>query len=496
VLRFAPALALALYAALCVFVFFDPRWLPDWDSALYVLTARNLAEGQGYSYLDRPFILRPPGLAFVLSLVQDSGRFDAAPLNRAIMAAAAAWIAAVYAALRAEGSRLRALSIALLTGTCALTVERFNRIEAEFAFGAALFACFGLYERAERRGSRLLAAASGVALAAAYYFRAAGGAMLPGFALIALATREAPSRIRSLLAAASALALIAPWMFWVARVSDRVEKPAEQLLIYDYTTGIFRVDPGDPASEWLSISGWIARLQTNLPCLADDVSRALSGSTHPIAETLVAALVIFGAVLRARRSLRALDVFSGAYLAVLALYFAQQPRFWLPLLPWCYACAFAALEAIAARALPAARGSRALPGLLAATFALVNLAAWPAAPDPKRDWGSAYAVANRVRGAFPRNALLMADNGPVFAVMTERRTLSFRHARDGRNLLDAYEPDLLILNFEHPSTMDAKPQVFGAQKHAWKPALRFSRKPYQSYAPHPPKSAKAPISGR
>lgn len=485
-LRFGPALALALYAALCVFWFSDPRWLPDWDSALYILTARNLAEGQGYSYLDRPFVLRPPGLAFGLSLVQGSGHFDAAPLNRAIMAAAAAWVAAIYFALRAEGSRARALAIALLTGTCALTVERFNRIEAEFAFGAALFAAFGLLERAQQRSSALLAALAGAALAAAYYLRSAALVMLPGFALLAYWPGFARSRARTLLSAAVALALIAPWTLWVASVSERVENPAEQLMFYDYATGVLRVDSGDPSSPLLPLSGWIARLDSNLPRMADNLSRALVASTHPLGELVSIAFVASGALLRVRRGPRALDVWGAAYLAVLALYFAHHPRFWLPVLPWAYACALETASAIAARVLARPRAGALGVGALACVFGLVNAVAWPDPPDPKREWGPAYTVANRVRRAFPRDALLMADNGPVFAVMTQRRTLSFRHARDGRNLLDAYEPDLLILNFEHQSTMDAKPQVFGARKHVWKPSPRFSRKPYQSYEPHPP----------
>ena len=170
----AVVLALPLYAVLCLALWADPRWQPDWDGALTILTARNLAEGQGYSYLGRPFILRPPGLAWFLSHLQGVGRFDAAPFNLAIMGFAGAWVAAIYFALRAETSRARALAIALLTGTSALAVERFNRIESEFPFAAALFLAFGLHERAQRRASTALAALAGLALATSLYLRSAG----------------------------------------------------------------------------------------------------------------------------------------------------------------------------------------------------------------------------------------------------------------------------------------------------------------------------------
>ena len=484
-LRGVPALALSLYGIACLFCWADPRWQPDWDGALTILTARNLAEGQGYSYLGRPFILRPPGLAWVLSQLQGAGRFDAAPLNLAIMAFAGAWIAALYFALRAESTRARALAVALLTGTSALVVERFNRIESEFPFAAALFLCFGLHERAQRRASSALAALAGLALAAALYLRSAALVLVPGFVLLSLLPGAARPRWRAWLPAALALALAAPWMLWASRMADRVERPAEQLLLFDYSTAIFHSDAGDPDSPLVTPAGWLARAATNTPLLLEDLARTTLGSAHPLAQLAIALLVGAGVALRLRRGPRLLDWWSSAYAGVLILYFTHHPRLALPLLPVAYACALEAAHALGPR-LRALRRAPAAPAVaLAIGFAVVNALGWPAAPDPDVEWAAAHQVAERVRRALPRDALLMADNGPVFAVLTQRRTLSFRHARDGRNLLDEFDPDLLILNFEHPSIEDAKAQVFGARKKRWEPSPRFTQKPIQSYEPHP-----------
>jgi hypothetical protein len=76
------AIPLLLYAAACLFVWTDDSWRQHWDSGLYVLTARSLAAGEGYTYLDEPFFLRPPGLSWLIAAVQGDGAFDPARLNR------------------------------------------------------------------------------------------------------------------------------------------------------------------------------------------------------------------------------------------------------------------------------------------------------------------------------------------------------------------------------------------------------------------------------
>ncbi len=481
----AVVLALPLYAVLCLALWAEPRWQPDWDGALTILTARNLAEGQGYSYLGQPFILRPPGLAWLLSHLQGVGRFDAAPLNLAIMGFAGAWIAALYYALRSESSRARALAIALLTGTSALAVERFNRIESEFPFAAALFLCFGLHERAQQRARTALAALAGLALAASLYLRSAGLVLMPGFLLLSLLPSAARPRWRAWLPVLLALALAAPWLLWAGRMADRVERPAEQLLLFDYRTAIFHSDAGDPESPFVTPAGWLARAASNTPLLLEDLARTTLGSAHPLAQLAIAPLVAVGFALRLRRGPRLLDWWAAAYAGVLIFYFTHHPRLALPLLPVAYACALEAAAALGPRLRALRRAPAAPVTVLAGSFALVNVLCWPTAPDPDREWAAAYQVAERVRRTLPRDALLMADNGPVFAVLTQRRTLSFRHARDGQNLLDRYDPELLILNFEHPSIEDAKAQVFGAKEKLWKPSPRFTLKPIQSYEPHP-----------
>ena len=51
----------------------EPRFRPEWDSALYLLTAQSLAEGDGYRYLGEAFFLRPPGFSYALTFFYKDG---------------------------------------------------------------------------------------------------------------------------------------------------------------------------------------------------------------------------------------------------------------------------------------------------------------------------------------------------------------------------------------------------------------------------------------
>ena len=58
----------ALVAVLLVSLvwFVHPYYEPVNDGSLYILTARSILEGEGYTYHGVPFIIRPPGFAVLL----------------------------------------------------------------------------------------------------------------------------------------------------------------------------------------------------------------------------------------------------------------------------------------------------------------------------------------------------------------------------------------------------------------------------------------------
>jgi len=140
-LRWSPGIILAVYALWVLLGCVESEWRPEWDSAIYILTARSLAEGTGYSYLGSPFFLRPPGFSYVLSFLFHGDRgFDFAQINFLMMLSSLAAVGIVYLALRRTEGQNRALGAVLLMATCPVFVSRFNWIQSDAPF----LRCFSL----------------------------------------------------------------------------------------------------------------------------------------------------------------------------------------------------------------------------------------------------------------------------------------------------------------------------------------------------------------
>ncbi len=273
----APYAALGVYALVCVLWWVEADWRPDWDSAIYILAARSLADGEGYSYLGRPFVLRPPGLSWLISIALPAEGFDAAALNHGVMAFAATAVAAVYFALVRPYGRWMAVGVALLAGTSQLVVARFNWVLSEFPFVTLVFLAVGLFQLSAADGARgwLASLAAGACAAGAFYVRSVAVLLLPGMLLVGLVGRRGGQRWRAGLSVALATALCVPWLWHVRAAAEDAEVPSQQLLLSDYATAMFRVDPGDPYSARLSFSDWRVRVERNGTGLLSDLSRAV-----------------------------------------------------------------------------------------------------------------------------------------------------------------------------------------------------------------------------
>jgi hypothetical protein len=410
------------------------------------------------------------------------------------MASAGLAIAATYFAARALAPRALALAAALLTGTSLLFASRFNRVESEFPFVALLLLSLGLFDRiaGPPRRAWLASLASGLALAAALYVRTAALVAVPGMLWLALrAAPEPAARLRRALPAALALALLVPWLAWAREAAALAERPAEQLKLFDYPTAVFRVDAGDPDSDLVPLSEWPRRARANGAALLRDLAGTAFGSGGSAGQLALLALCGLGLARSPRARASLLLWFSAGYAALLLLYFTSHPRLALPLLPAVYLALLEGAAALA-RSLASRAGWRApaadplAAGALAAALLAVNLAQWPRrSPELAAEWQSLFAVAELVKRNLPPDAVLVADAAPIFAVLTDRRVYSFRHPRFG-NALDRYEPDALILHFDHPSTEDAKAMVFGATKKRWVASRRLSHKHIQGYEPRDP----------
>jgi hypothetical protein len=460
-LRFAAPLALATYAFCALVVWAEPAWRPEWDSALYVLTGRSLGSGEGYRYLGEPFVLRPPGFPWLISLVSD-GPFDPARLNRLVMAFAAAVPAAAYLAFARAHGRGLALGAALAAGTSPLVVERFNWVLSEFPFVALLYlglALLGLAATGRRAWPAALLAA--LALAAAFWVRTVAVLTLPGLLLLVLVARADPRRGRLLFVLGATLLLCAPWWLWVR--SAGADGLADQLYLADYATALLRVDPGDPHSAWLSARDWLARAEENGVWLLRTLGRAVLGASDARLGALVAVLASVGVLRTLRRDPSLGEWFLPAYAALLLAYFVLEPRLLVPIVPLLYVHLLGAVAALGDGVARLAPGLPVRGGLvLLASLALLagNGARLPRSLDARSRtvvtelgerrtlgarWSDVERVAEWILANTPADAVLLCHEAPVYALLTGRRVYSHRF-EPGEALLRRIAPDFVVFD--------------------------------------------------
>ena len=162
--RLAMLVIVALYAASI-----SPRWYPESDSALYLMLADNLVEGQGYTLWGKPHIHVPPGFPLLLAGLQWVGIDSYLGLNLAMISLAGVALLCCYHALREMVSPALAQGLILLVALNHVTHLTSVCLLSDIPFMAIVW--LGLWcqlygmrtgSRALEFGSLLLLASSGV----------------------------------------------------------------------------------------------------------------------------------------------------------------------------------------------------------------------------------------------------------------------------------------------------------------------------------------------
>jgi 4-amino-4-deoxy-L-arabinose transferase-like glycosyltransferase len=327
-------LVLALYTVLAVFVWYDPGLRHQWDAALYILTAKSLLAGEGYTYLGQPFFLRPPGNAWLIAqFLGPGGGFDPSLLNRVMMVFAATSVVALFVLLRQQQRAWLALGAACLTGTCPGVVTWFNYVLADFPFLTLAFAGMALMQVAGRRerGWWIWSVAGALALAASFYLRSLAVLLLPVLPLVGWSRDKGLGHWRGLLPAALMLALVLPWMAHAREAASQAERPAEQLLLFDYGTGVFHVHPGDPNSPRVPVPELFRRAALNAGKIGASVEKHFLGTRNSSLAWVLAALIAVGVARQLRRGPTLSDWFGLTYLGTMLGFFTFEERL---ILPW------------------------------------------------------------------------------------------------------------------------------------------------------------------
>jgi hypothetical protein len=471
--RWSPGIILAVYALVVLLGCVEHEWRPEWDSAIYVLAARSLAEGTGYSYLGSPFFLRPPGLSYVLSFLfhRDRG-FDFGQINFLIMLSFVVAVVIVYLTLRRTEGQNRALAAVLLMATCPVFVVRFNWIQSDPPFLALLFASILLFDLAVRESRWGIGACFGgsLLLTAAAYLRTVGISLLPGVVLFLLVRQRGRKRLGALVPALVVPLLLAPWLQHARAAAAAAPRPSEQLLVFDYATASLHVDPGDPGSEPLSAGQWRQKITGNAALILRRLAACITGLQSGWICALVLAILLLGLVAALIRGPTLLEWHGAAYTAALLTFFdynaslgadpaAEFSRLLLPLLPSVYAYLVGGLNEIRRR-LPLGSDHRVALIRRHATAALVlsglmflNLAAAPSALNPQRTplpigtlgdlWNDYRRSAEWLRENTPDDAVIMTEMAPIVSLLSGRLVYTNRFPR-APGMLRRYRIDYVV----------------------------------------------------
>lgn len=433
-----PYSGIAAYSVCALAFWVRDYWRPQWDSGIYLVTARALANGEGYSYLGRPFFLRPPGFSWMLSFFAGGDRFDFHLLSFIMMGFAVGVVWAVFLVLKGRYGHWRAMAIAILTGTSPIFAAGFNAIMSDFPFLVLLLLGLSLLDWAAlNKKWRLTSMVGGsLLLVGSAYLRTAALAALPGVFLVFFLRQRGWERLYGLVAVLITLALIMPWFYHARVVSAKAERPSDQLFLVNYTTAMFRVDTGDPGSGLVTPAMWQQRIKGNALCFMRDLAFTTTGTHSTWIGFGIVTAALFGLGINLRRNLSLLDLFTIFYVGVLLTYFVFSKRLLLTVLPLFYAYILVSLRFTLGRINRWISGSTALRAVEVAAVGfllIVNLTALHGRlhsdqEQRKRGKGTRADVQEdyrRVADWFRNNtsetATALTGPAPILSVFADRR---------------------------------------------------------------------------
>jgi hypothetical protein len=422
------ALVAVLAGSLCFTV--HPWYDPTNDGSMYIATARALLRGEGYSYLGVPFLIRPPGFACGIAPVLALRGMDFFALNLWVSVWGALGILLFHLQLRERLGWLLATLVPLLLWFNPGYQRLCNQVMSDVPGWTALVACLLLAARMRPTPQARFWLGIGLGLAA--LLRSGNFLLVPAQCLAEFCARSRPSSggWRSSAARCAALVLGAllvtlPWSVRNAWVAP--EPPADQTLLYSYSTGMWHTDMGDPRSPRVPLAEVLGRFQKQVGKSIQTLGTRLSEARSTPWTACVAGILFLALLVALVRRRQAEEWFALGTLAVVAFYFGYAGRLLLPV----FALAVVALVELVRDGVARLAGPRA--GIGAA--ALLTLG-WIALDwHPREGWeriaelhGQYERLAAAARERLAPDARVGAYRGWHHAVFLDRPVVSFEQA--------------------------------------------------------------------
>ncbi|HED67006.1 MAG TPA: hypothetical protein ENJ09_15800 [Planctomycetes bacterium] len=442
-----------------------PFWTHGWydptnDGAMYILTGRSLLAGDGYSMLGIPFRIRPPGFSAMLVPLLAWRGTDFLAIHLFVSAFGLAACVFLYRFARPRvGWPLAWLLTAYLWLNPGFRLLS-NQTMSDVPGLAMALGCLVLARRlGERSGGRptwrqdLLL---GLLISATALVRSSNLLLVPAFGVVRLfdAWRlrgEDGGARRALLGALAlgvgAFAVQLPWNLRNAAVAP--PPPADQTLLYSYSTGFWHEDMGDPDSRRLSVAEVLARFPKRggqaIGVLGNRLKERLGGVAG---DEPWAALFLAGLLWTLVKRREAAEWFALGSLALISVYFGFAPRLLLPILVLALVATVEMVRDLAALVLGRTGGS---------AFAALGLAGLLALDaNPRKGWDKIELQAERLGEITRRfearlqpDAVLGSYRAWHYAVLMERPIFALefvvkRHLDPETNQLDTRPLEELI----------------------------------------------------
>ncbi len=371
------------------------------DGSIYLATADALLKGEGYSYLETPYRVRPPGLSLLLAPVLAVVGRDHQVLNATISLCGLLAVVLLFVHQRPRLGGPLALLVSLAIWFNPGFQKYANQMLSDVPGLMLALGCLLVARWSNRRPALSREIVLGLCIGLAMYLRTALLLLLPALWLARLLGPEAPLRSgvpalasfllrRILPMSAAALLLMLPWSLRNAAVAP--EGPVDQLVIYDYATAQWHASWADPDSPWLSPMQVLARSEERSYQLVKSLGSRMQWGTFSQApsrrafdpwEAFVTVLLGVGLVVIAWRRRDAASFFALGTLAVLLIYFDFHARLALPVYVFAFAACAELARDLADRLLGRGRG------VLATGMLLALVLVWDL--DPGRGWAAVEA---------------------------------------------------------------------------------------------------------
>lgn len=250
--------ATAVFTSLAFFV--HPWFAPVRDGTIYIGTARSILAGEGFRYLGIPYIAHRPGFSLLIAPILSAFGTNFYALNLFVSLFGATGVVLLATFLRNSLGLPLAIVTALAVWLNPRYQELCNQVMADVPGTTLVLACLLLDRRLSRAPSLQGEIALGIAIGASVFVRSICLVVVPAI-VVARVWRELGDGVdvqgwarfairRVALVSVVVIAVLTPWSLRNQAMAPPA--PVDQFKVYDYSTGMWHQDSGDPASPEVS----------------------------------------------------------------------------------------------------------------------------------------------------------------------------------------------------------------------------------------------------